>query len=201
GNGVRVPRPRPEFHTAAKKTPAGSYVVKCAQASRPHVLDMFEPQDHPNDFAYPGAPPTPPYDSAGYTPAFTMGVQFDRILDGFDGPFEELRDEIPPPPARVTIRNSAAGFFLDTRMNDSFLAVNRRMQAGEEVRRLQKSLTIQGTTYPAGTFFVARKASTPALLERIARDLGTPFAGSEESPGNDAPTVKPVRIGLWDRVG
>ena len=53
------------FTVAGKSYPAGSYVVKTAQAFRPHVLDMFEPQDHPNDFAYPGGPPTPPYDNAG----------------------------------------------------------------------------------------------------------------------------------------
>ena len=54
--------------------PAGSFVVKTAQAFRPHVLDMFEPQDHPDDIPYPGAPPTPPYDNAGWTLAFQMGV-------------------------------------------------------------------------------------------------------------------------------
>ena len=69
-----------------KTYPAGSFVVKTAQAFRPHVMDMFEPQDHPNDFLYPGGPPVPPYDSAGWTLAFQMGVQFDRVLDGFDGP-------------------------------------------------------------------------------------------------------------------
>ena len=56
--------------------------MKTAQAFRPHVLDMFEPQDHPDDIPYPGGPPTPPYDSAGWTLAFQMGVKFDRVLDG-----------------------------------------------------------------------------------------------------------------------
>ena len=51
---------------------------------------MFEPQDHPNDIPYPGGPPRPPYDATGWTLAFQMGVQFDRILDAFDGPFEKL---------------------------------------------------------------------------------------------------------------
>ena len=64
--------------------------MKTAQAFRPHVLDMFEPQDHPNDFAYPGGPPIPPYDSAGWTLAYQMGVKFDRVLDAFDGPFEKV---------------------------------------------------------------------------------------------------------------
>lgn len=63
------------------KWPAGSFVVRSDQAFRPHILDMFEPQDHPNDFQYPGGPPIPPYDSAGYTLAYQMGVKFDRVLD------------------------------------------------------------------------------------------------------------------------
>ena len=75
---------------AGKSYPAGSYVVKTAQAFRPHVLDMFEPQDHPNDFRYPGGPPNPPYDITGWTLALQMGVKFDRILDGFDGPFAKI---------------------------------------------------------------------------------------------------------------
>ena len=72
--GVHVHRATREFSVGGKQYPAGSYVVKSAQAFRPHVLDMFEPQDHPNDFEYPGGPPIPPYDYAGWTLAFLMGV-------------------------------------------------------------------------------------------------------------------------------
>ncbi|MDX1390550.1 MAG: peptidase, partial [Acidobacteriota bacterium] len=85
--GVHVHRATSDFAVGGTQHPAGSYVVKSAQAFRPHVLDMFEPQDHPNDFQYPGAPPTPPYDNAGWTLAMQMGVEYDRILEGFDGPF------------------------------------------------------------------------------------------------------------------
>ncbi|NJD08921.1 MAG: peptidase, partial [Gemmatimonadetes bacterium] len=86
--GITVHRATRAFEVSGKSYPAGSYVVKAAQAFRPHVLDMFEPQDHPDDIPYPGAAPTPPYDNAGYTLALQMGFQFDRILDDFDGPFE-----------------------------------------------------------------------------------------------------------------
>jgi hypothetical protein len=36
---------------------------------------------------------------AGWTLAYQMGVEFDRILDSFDGPFEALADVVSPPPA------------------------------------------------------------------------------------------------------
>ncbi|MEP6961416.1 MAG: M14 metallopeptidase family protein, partial [Acidobacteriota bacterium] len=56
-NGISVQRATSSFQVAGKSYPAGSFVVKTAQAFRPHVLDMFEPQDHPDDFRYPGGPP------------------------------------------------------------------------------------------------------------------------------------------------
>ena len=88
---------------------AGSYVVRTAQAYRPHVLDMFEPQDHPNDFAFPGAPPTPPYDNAGWTLAYQMGVKFDRILEGFTGPFEKVTDWFAAYPDVIAKHTKDAG--------------------------------------------------------------------------------------------
>jgi hypothetical protein len=199
--GVKVHCAKADFEVAGKKYPAGSYVVKCAQAFRAHVLDLFEPQDHPNDFAYPGAPPTAPYDLAGWTLAFQMGVQFDRVLDSFDGPSEEIKGPLPPPRARVANAEGAVGFFLGTQMNDSFRAVNRLLKAGEEVRRLQGSFAGKGASYPPGTFFVPRKPTTLPLLERIAFELGTPFVGSPVDPDKHALPLRPVRVGLWDRYG
>src|SRR5690606_38522980 len=88
--GIIVQKATDDFSVNGKNYPAGSYIVKTAQAFRPHILDMFEPQDHPNDFAYPGGPPIPPYDAAGWTPAYLMHIEFDRLLEDFTGPFERL---------------------------------------------------------------------------------------------------------------
>jgi hypothetical protein len=195
GNGCTVHRAKADFEVAGKKYPQGSYVVKCAQAFRPHVLVMFEPQDHPADYR-------PPQDQAGWTLAFMMGVQFDRILEAFDGPFEELHAfAIDPPAAKVQGAKGAAGYFLSTQMNDSFRAVNQLLKAGEEVRRLQEKCTVQGVSYPAGSFFVTAKPTTQPLLEKIAAEVGTPFTGSPAAPGKEAAALKPVRVGLWDSNG
>ena len=47
--GVAVQRATAGFAVGGKTYQAGSFVVKTAQAFRAHVLDMFEPQDHPDD--------------------------------------------------------------------------------------------------------------------------------------------------------
>jgi len=190
-SGVTVHRATSAFNIAGKPYPAGSYVVQAAQAFRAHVIDLFEPQDHPNDFAFPGGPPTPPYDISGWTLAFQMGVKFDRLVDAFDGPFESLNAELPPPPAQVSDAAGAAGFAFDGRVNDSYRAVNRLLAAGMPVVRTNGG--------GDGWFFVASGAATRPTLEKLAAELGVAFAGTPAP--TDAKPIRPVRIGLWDRYG
>ena len=149
----------------------------------------------------PALPPTPPYDAAGWTLAFQMGVSFDRVLDGFDGPFEEIKGEVKPPPGRVFDAENAVGFFLHMRTNDSFRAVNQLLAAGEEVRRLKETFTVQGAVHPPGMYFITKKDGTQSRLEKIAAQLGTRFIGAPVAPGKEAVPLKPARIGLWDRYG
>jgi len=200
-NGITIQRATASFFMNGKTYSAGSYIVKAAQAFRPHVLDMFEPQDHPDDFPYPGAPPTPPYDSAGWTLAYQMGVKFDRILEGFDGPFEKLQGEVKAPAGRITEVNQPAGYLLTHDQNDSFIAVNRLLNSGEEVYWVKNAFTAKGKAYPAGTHFISAKSTTLAKLQKMAQDIGLSFEGTATKPAGEALRLRPRRIGLWDRTG
>lgn len=197
-NGVMVHRATREFTVAGKTYPAGSFVVKAAQAFRPHVMDMFEPQDYPNDLQYPGGPPKAPYDNAGYTLGFQMGVRFDRILEGFDFSGEVIKDMAAVPPGKVTA--GSAGWLVDHAYNDSFVLVNRVLKAGGEVRWLTNTTPAGGKNLPAGTWFIANTAPVKALVEKSAADLGVELIGVDARPEGGMP-LKPVRIGLWDRYG
>ncbi len=141
--GITVHRATESFEVAGKTYPASSYVVKTAQAFRPHVMDMFEPQDHPDDIPYPGGPPKPPYDNAGYNLAYAMGIEFDRILDGFDGPFEKIEDLVKPSAGTINGRGGS-GYLLSHEVNDAFIAVNRLVGSGEEVYWLESPFTVKG---------------------------------------------------------
>jgi hypothetical protein len=198
---VTVHRATAPFTVAGKNYPAGSWVVKTAQPFRPHVLDMFEPQDHPNDFAYPGGPPKPPYDNAGYTLAYQMGVQFDRILDGFECPCEVIKDLGTPPAGTVASANGAAGFLVSHATNDAFVAVNRALKAGNDVFWLRTPMTANGKSYPAGSFYIASKSGTPQMLQTLAKEKGLSFEGTSARPGGDAMKLQPKRIALWDQYG
>jgi hypothetical protein len=199
-NGVTVHRASQAFEVGGKKYPAGSYLVKSAQAFRPHILDNFEPQDYPDDFAYPGGPPIRPYDVTGYTLAYQMGVEFDRVLDGFDGPFEKIEGFARAPAGRVT-GTGTGGFLLSHQVNDASIAVNRLLAGGEEVYWLKAPLQAGGRSYPAGTIYIPAKASTLPALGKLAEEVGLSFDAIDSKPGGDALRLKPMRIAVVDVYG
>ncbi|MNX06497.1 Zinc carboxypeptidase [compost metagenome] len=179
--GVVVQKATAAFTVAGKNYPAGSYVVKTDQAFRPHVLDMFEPQDHPNDFKYEGGAPIPPYDAAGWTLAYLMDVKFDRILDDFSGPFEKnlygvlLKAENKFP--------NGSGYVLSAAQNDSYTTVNELLKNKVEVFRSTEN----------GDFYVS--SAGKQVLEKANVKLKTAAAPKDKTK------VSASRIALWDTYG
>ena len=196
--GVVIQKATTDFTVAGKKYSANSYIVKTNQAFRPHVLDMFEPQDHPNDFQYPGGPPVPPYDAAGWTLAYQMGVQFDRIMDGFEGPFikNPLGELIRL--SGSTIKNSAAGYVLDARANQSYKAVNNLVHTGVDVYRM--SNVSAGSAYSNGSFYIPGNSKTKAVVDKLAAENNVRFIAADKKP-TGLTKIKKARIALWDVYG
>ncbi|MEK7239399.1 MAG: M14 metallopeptidase family protein [Gemmatimonadota bacterium] len=186
-NAIVVHRANAAFTVAGKSYPAGSIVVKTAQAYRPFIIDMFDPQDHPNDFRYPGAPPTPPYDNAGYTLALQMGVQFDRVLDGFDCPCDRIEpSKLVTAPAGTVAKGGT--WKLSPTQNDAFAAVARFLKAGADVYR--------GLD---GNFYVPATGKSRPVAAKAAQELGLDFAAGNRPSG--AQKLTAPRIALFDRYG
>ncbi len=200
-NGVTIHQATRQFEVAGTQYPSGSYIVKAAQAFRPFVRDMFEPQDHPNDFAYPGGPPVSPYDNTGWTLAYQMNVDFDRILDGFDGPFEEIKGLASVRPGTVASASGSAGFLLSHAPNDGFVATNRLLARGREVFWLTSPFAAGGETWPAGTVYIPNGSGVTGDLQVMAQELGLDFHGVAEAPARDMMQMRSVRVGLWDQYG
>ena len=191
-NGIQWYRAGADFQERGHRYPAGSLIVKTAQAFRPHIIDMFEPQDHPNDFRYPGGPPIAPYDRAGWTLALQMGIEFDRILEPFDGSFEEVDDLLPVPVGRVEGSRNAPGFLLNHELNDSFRAVNRLLRSGHKVYWLQAG---------SHDFYVLNQPGLRSEMENLARQIGVSFQAHDLPLSGSDLRLRLPRIGLWDRFG
>ena len=187
--GVEVHRAKEPFAMNGVVMPAGSFVVKCDQAYRPHVLDMFEPQWHPDDFK--DGKPVPPYDAAGWTLAMQMDVQVERCFEALDGPFELLDGVTEYVPA--SLPRSADGWRLQAADSHTVIAVNRLLAAGCDVQ----------WNRAGGWYVVADSARAATVLEGAARELGLRI---EQNRGGrlDAQALERVRaprLGLFDTFG
>jgi hypothetical protein len=200
-SGITVLQASAKFDAAGKTYPAGSYVVKTAQAFRPMIRDDFEPQDHPRDDLFPGGPPIPPYDIAGWTLAMQMGVEYDRILDQFDGPFVRLNGLQKPYPRSVTGPASPAGYLISHRSNYSFVLVNRLLKANAEVYWVKSDVKAGAEDLGTGAIWVPASAPALPVLRQGANDLGVAVHAVTQAPSGDAFRIPRVRIGLYDQYG
>jgi len=127
-------------------------------------------------------------------PGLSDGYRFDRVLDGFDGPFETIPyGELQSFPSQ-TIKKSHGGYLISSAVNNAFIAVNDLLKAGISVYRV----TEETGDFPAGSFYV------PARGERILKESGEHW-GVAASPVSRKPgkmiEIKPSRIALFDIYG
>lgn len=203
-SGIKVMKADAAFFVSGKSYPAGSYIVPAAQAFRPHVLDMFEPQDHPNDFEYPGGPPIKPYDASGWTLAYQMGVVFDRVFVQPEGkfatvPYGEVQAFAPAAAlARADFwAGSGKGYVLSCYENNTFLVVNDLLKAGVELGRCTVALSAD---MPAGSFYVPASARAREILKNGAGAYGVTVEKLDKKPGGLV-SFKGARVGIWNFYG
>jgi hypothetical protein len=197
-SGIKVVKAEAAFFVSGKSYPAGSYIVPAAQAFRPHVLDMFEPQDHPNDFEYPGGPPIKPYDASGWTLAYQMGVSFDRVFVQPEGtfvsvPYGEVQAFAPATFAGI----GGHGYALSGYQNNAFLVVNDLLKAGVELGRCTVALS---AGLPAGSFYVPSSSGATEILKNAMRVYGVTVEKLDKKPGGLV-SFKGARVGIWNFYG
>ncbi|THD61005.1 M14 metallopeptidase family protein [Phenylobacterium sp.] len=199
-SGIVIDKATAPFTVNGKSYPAGSYVVLCDQAFRPHILDMFEPQDHPQDFEYPGGPPIKPYDITGYNLSYQMGVKYDRVLEGFSGPFQPVTEVMAPPPGKV-VGTGGAGWILDHRTNNSFTLTNRLQKAKVPVFWLKDGVTAGGQTFGPGAVWVPASGAAKAIVGKSVGELGIDAYAMGSAPRGEKIALKVPRIGIVDTYG
>ena len=148
----------------------------CDQAFRPEILDQFEPQDHPNDFAYPGGPPNRPYDLAGWTLAYQMGVKFDRELDGFHRSIREpiKTDLAKPLPGHDLRRKRHTGGLSGQPRIQRCLHPHQSSAEGQTTGLLDEGCQSPQATRQMrpGALWLPYSADTAQLLETATKTLG-----------------------------
>ncbi len=123
GSGIEVRRAVAPFQANGKSYPAGTWYMLAGQPFRGYLVDLMEPQKYPELRSGTTGPTKRPYDLAGWTLSYQMGVQVDRVEQQFEIRGETAGPVQSPEPT------------LDTRQNAAFLSLARMLKQGKPVYR------------------------------------------------------------------
>ena len=133
--GVEVHRAAESFTADGRRYPAGSLVVLMAQPFRAHAKDLLEAQ------RYTPVNDRPPYDVAGWTLPYVMGVQAEVVAAPFSANLVKV-DTVVPAPGRI--EGTGDVFVLHNRTNAESRAIAALLSAGQSLSIAGDSLIVRG---------------------------------------------------------
>jgi zinc carboxypeptidase len=135
--GVEVQRAAESFTAdgGGRQYPAGSLVVLMAQPFRAHAKDLLEPQ------RYTPVNDRPPYDVAGWTLPYMMGVQAEVVAAPFSANLVKV-DTVVPAPGRI--EGTGDVFILPNRTNAESRAIAALLSAGQSLTIAGESVIVRG---------------------------------------------------------
>ncbi len=193
--GIEVHRSRSSFIADGIEYPEGTYVILMSQPYRAFAKDMLEPQKYPDIRQYADGPPVPPYDVAGWTLPYQMGVKVREVITPIQGDFvtvnkiEMLKGEVPS--------DKGDEYILKHNTNNSIIAVNRLLKDGYELYLSADKIKVGEEEYPSGTIIISSKTGIYEKLKSLAEELSLEFVSASNSiPGKGYKVRKP-RFGMY----
>jgi hypothetical protein len=153
--GIEVRRATAAFNAHGHEYPKGTLLMPAAQPFRGYLVDLMEPQKYPELHLGQSGPTQRPYDLAGWTLSYQMGVKVDRIDEPFTAASETAEDLNQPEP------------LLDSRRNTGYVALARLLKQGKSVYRAAD-----------GTFLTERSASAKWEVREPRVALYVPWTGN-----------------------
>ena len=191
--GIAVEQATFEFTHEGRVYGPGSYVVSMAQPKRGVIRWLLGRTLYP-DNSYTrdrDGRPIRPYDMSTDNMAEFMGVDVHPVDSDVEAALTPVLGSVD---ASGTIARGAAGYVLDTRLNDAFEAVSRLQAAGVAVRRAGRS----GDGFGAGDFIVPTTVD-PAVVTEIVEETGVDFMPLEADASGSSYPLSPLRIGMYKR--
>ena len=193
-SGVTIQRATSAFEVEGKHYPdrLPRHLHRAIRPTARMILDMLEPQDHPNDFAYPGAPPTRPYDATGWTLAYQMGVTFDPPLRPASlVPSRRSLPIWPSPPAGTIERRQESPSAISSRTSTTTPTPlpTASSKPSIPVYWLKQPITSAGgKPLAAGALYIPYSA---AIAQNLHGDGCKDAWNQRDRPSPPSPTAKP----------
>jgi hypothetical protein len=190
---IELHRASEPFSAGGRSYPAGTDLVLMAQPFSAYAKTLLERQVYPVRRLAPGAPPERPYDVAGWTLPYQMGVDVATIDTPFDLPALTRIEKAVIPPAAVTGLPGGAGrdaraghYVVDARGNGGSIAVNRLLASG-----------LRPSWARDGSIVVPHSRTAQVQVARIASDLGLSVTAAKGKVPQGLVPIGRARVGLY----
>jgi len=183
---VELHRANTSFTADGRSYPAGTDVVLMGQPFAAYAKTLLERQNYPVRRPAPGVAAERPYDVAGWTLPYQMGVEVTTVEKPFDvQPFTRI-EHASIEPAHVTGPARPGHYIIDARGNGGSIAINRLLTAG-----IKPSFTRDGHVV------VPYSAAGAAQVARVASELGLGVTAVKGKPPEGLVPIGRARVGLY----
>ena len=195
--GIKVRAATAPITEANCTYPEGTFAVDLAQPKMGVIKTLLARTRFPDNY-WTRKPDGSPmiYDTTTDTVGEFMGVEALPTAVTPDAGFTDVAELAVPP---VVFEAPGSGWYLDPRLNDSFLVVNRLLAAGARIWRVDGPTACGQVSLPAGAFYVEAAGVDLEVAQALARATGVGFHAAAGDPGVLKRPVKRLRIGMYRR--
>jgi hypothetical protein len=183
---VEIHRATSPFAAGGRTWPAGTDIIYMGQPFRAYAKTLLEKQQYPVRRPAPGMPAERPYDVAGWTLPYQMGVDVTTIDKPFDAPPTTQLARARLAPAAVEGDSRPGHYIVDARGNGGAVAINRLLAA--KLRPAWRS---------DGAVVVAHSAAAEQAVTKIARELGLAVTARRGRAGAGLTPIAAARVALY----
>ena len=206
-SGINVYSAREFFVSDGISYPAGTWVIPMDQSFALFVKAVFEEQVYPDLTKYPmlwqgivrpqNFPNAylPPYDMAGWTLPYQMGVKVTAANTPLEVSLEPVEKAVPP--AGKVKKGAGYAYLISPKENNSFIAINRILKKGGRVIRAKESFSLGGKSYPPGTFVVLSNSISRSFMEGLAKELFLTIGGTGGQVSAKTYRLKAPRVAFY----
>jgi hypothetical protein len=194
---VEVHRATAPFRADGTEYPAGTELVLMNQPFRAYAKTLLERQDYPARRLSPSGPAEAPYDAAGWTLPYQMGVNLVTVDRPFELPAMTLVSHASIAPAEIAGERRPTHYLIDGRGIGGALAINWLRAAGLKPSLTRGPAETPGHRYGPGTIVVAQSRDARSVVERIASELGLRATAMKGRMPADVLAIGRARTGLY----
>lgn len=184
-----------EFRIDNTIYPAESYLIFLAQPNGKYVKDLFEEQRYPDLRTSKKEDPINPYDVAGWTLPYLMGVKFSTIEKPFEVQAELLSDAHYK---KAFIEGETGKYFIaPSGLNVNSTLINRLHKAGVPVYWNIEKIVSNNKTFLPGSVLIPSDKISAEDLSRIIETLHIQIYSVNDIESSKIKELKKVRVGLY----